>query len=39
MDFLNADGGFPLGSDDQAVDQKVRGMLHLVMSLPNYQLA
>lgn len=39
VDFLNADGGFPLGTDNLTADQKVRGMLHLVMSLPNYQLA
>jgi uncharacterized protein (DUF1800 family) len=38
MDYLNADGGFSI-ADSQAVDQKIRGMLHLAMSLPNHQLA
>jgi len=38
MDFLNADGGFSV-ADDQVANQKVRGMLHLAMSLPNHQLA
>jgi uncharacterized protein (DUF1800 family) len=34
LDFLNADDGFSV-----ADDQKVRGMLHLAMSLPNHQMA
>jgi hypothetical protein len=38
MDYLNADGGFS-AADDQAIDQRVRGMLHLAMSLANHQLA
>jgi uncharacterized protein (DUF1800 family) len=39
MDYLDADGGFSLAGDPQAADLKVRGMLHLAMSLPNHQLA
>jgi hypothetical protein len=39
MDYLNADGGYQGTADDQTVDLKVRGMLHLAMSLPNHQLA
>jgi uncharacterized protein (DUF1800 family) len=33
MDYLNADG------DDRATDRRVREMLHIIMSLPNHQLA
>ncbi len=34
LDFLNADGGFITGDES-----KVRGMIHLAMSLPTHQLA
>jgi uncharacterized protein (DUF2236 family) len=33
MDYLKADG------DDRATDRRVREMLHIIMSLPNHQLA
>jgi uncharacterized protein (DUF1800 family) len=33
MDYLNADG------DNRATDRRVREMLHIIMSLPNHQLA
>ena len=36
--YLNSDGGFLVTPGDQSVEQKVRGMLHIAMSLPNYQL-
>jgi uncharacterized protein (DUF1800 family) len=39
IDFLNADGGFVVTPNDEATEQKVRGMLHLAMSLPTHQLA
>src|SRR5919202_4224214 len=39
IDFLNADGGFVVAPNDEATEQKVRGMLHLAMSLPTHQLA
>jgi uncharacterized protein (DUF1800 family) len=38
-DFLSADGSFQVDPTDPSVEQKVRGMLHLVLSLPNHQLA
>lgn len=38
LDYLNPDGSFSL-DDDRSIDQKIRGMLHLVMSMPSYQLA
>ncbi len=38
LDYLGPDGSFSL--DDTAfVDRKVRGMVHLIMSMPSYQLA
>lgn len=37
LDYLNADGPFTV--TDRAIDQKVRGLVHLAMSLPTYQLA
>jgi uncharacterized protein (DUF1800 family) len=39
IDFLTTDGGFVVTPNDEATEQKVRGMLHLAMSLPNHQLA
>ena len=39
LDYLNADGGFAVTPNDEVTEQKVRGMLHLAMSLPNHQLA
>jgi uncharacterized protein (DUF1800 family) len=39
IDYLSADGGFLVAPSDPVVEQKVRGMLHLVMSLPNHQMA
>ena len=39
LDYLNADGGFVVTPNDEVTEQKVRGMLHLAMSLPNHQLA
>jgi uncharacterized protein (DUF1800 family) len=36
-DYLN-DGG-PLALDDAGIDRKVRGVVHLAMALPAYQLA
>jgi uncharacterized protein (DUF1800 family) len=39
IDYLNADGAFVVSPNDQVVERKVRGMLHLAMSLPNHQLA
>jgi uncharacterized protein (DUF1800 family) len=39
LDFLNAGGDFSLAGDERATDDRVRGMLHIAMSLPNHQLA
>ena len=39
IDYLNADGGFAVAAGDESVEQKVRGMLHIAMSLPAHQLA
>ena len=39
IDYLNADGGFAVAAGDESVEQKVRGMLHIAMSLPTHQLA
>jgi uncharacterized protein (DUF1800 family) len=37
IEYINAGGAFTLS--DKALDLKVRGMVHLAMSLPAYQLA
>jgi hypothetical protein len=39
LDFLNAGGDFSPAADERAADDRVRGMLHIAMSLPNHQLA
>ncbi len=39
IDYLSADGGFAVAAGDESVEQKVRGMLHIAMSLPTHQLA
>lgn len=38
IDYLNSSGSLVL-SDDGAVDQKARGLVHLAMALPSFQLA
>jgi hypothetical protein len=38
VEYLNANGG-AVGPDRQLVDDNVRGVLHLALSLPAYQLA
>jgi uncharacterized protein (DUF1800 family) len=39
VDFLDPDNSFEVTANDPSAEQKVRGVLHLVMSLPNHQLA
>ena len=39
IDYLNSDGSFVVSPNDESTEQKVRGMLHLAMSLPNHQMA
>jgi hypothetical protein len=39
LDFLNGDDGFTHATDDPPAGEKVRAMLHIIMSLPNHQLA
>ena len=36
IDYLNSDGAFVLTPD--SIDSKVRGLVHLILSLPEYQL-
>jgi len=36
IDYLNTSGTFTLNA--QTIDQKIRGLIHLIMSLPEYQL-
>jgi uncharacterized protein (DUF1800 family) len=39
IQFLNGDSTFTVNLNDPTVEQKVRGVVHIVMSLPNHQLA
>jgi uncharacterized protein (DUF1800 family) len=39
LQLLTADGEFSVAADQPIVDQKVRAMLHIAMTLPNHQLA